>query len=299
MPGFKSVSEFAKADENGQSWITGFIKNISSASATTPGGFTDYMYFEGSPYRNRYLGDPLKSALINSLYGINIPCVAPAKQFVNSLTTMNALLGSSSVNIKQRLMIADYLMFYPFIDGSPDEQIFQNTVTLPRYSYGQIIAVCQSAVTTEGAFTVKYTNQSGVSGRVSKTTYTKAFTYGGEGQLFSVSASVAQGGGGLVPFIILQEGDLGVSSIQSVTCSAGFTGLMALVIITPLFYSVTSQSIRQYNSDTFGAADQLNMIIHQARAPHIIDGAVLGILAQSSESLASTAFLGILETVWK
>jgi hypothetical protein len=198
---------------------------------------------------------------------------------------MNAYLGATSaVNIKQRLIIADYLMFYPFVDGLPEEQILQNTLTLPRYSYGQVIAVCQTSITTEGQFTITYTNQSGVSGRVSKSSYTKAYSTG-EGQI--------------LPFISLQEGDIGVSSIQSVTCSVPFTGMMALVIVMPLFHSLTSQSVRQYNSDIWGAADQLNMLIHQAKAPHIIDGATLGIIGQSAESLANTVLTGILETVWK
>jgi hypothetical protein len=257
------------------------------------------MYFEGSPFKNRYLNEPLKSTLINSLYGINVPCVSPAKQFVRSLTTMNAYLGATSaVNIKQRLIIADYLMFYPFVDGLPEEQILQNTLTLPRYSYGQVIAVCQTSITTEGQFTITYTNQSGVSGRVSKSSYTKAYSTG-EGQILSVMAGASQGGNGLLPFISLQEGDIGVSSIQSVTCSVPFTGMMALVIVMPLFHSLTSQSVRQYNSDIWGAADQLNMLIHQAKAPHIIDGATLGIIGQSAESLANTVLTGILETVWK
>jgi len=70
-----------------------------------------------------------------------------------------------------------------------------------------------------------------------------------------------------------------------------------------LFTSVVTQECRRTTSttyDSFGAADQLDMIIHQAGTPQIIDGAVLGIFGQGfAGTLASSILVGLLETVWQ
>jgi hypothetical protein len=71
-----------------------------------------------------------------------------------------------------RLVLCDYLLFYPFVDESvTDEQIMDNTATLPRYTDGdgvQMMAVVVAAQVGGGTFTVNYTNSDGVSGRTSK-----------------------------------------------------------------------------------------------------------------------------------
>jgi hypothetical protein len=88
-----------------------------------------------------------------------------------------------------------------------------------------------------------------------------------------------------------------------VTFTAAGGGLLALVIVKPLFTSVVSQECRRTTAttfDSFGAADQLDMIIHQAGCPEIKDGAVLGIFAQGfAGSLATSTLVGLLETVWQ
>jgi hypothetical protein len=54
------------------------------------------------------------------------------------------------------------------------------------------------------------------------------------------------------------------------------------------------------NLESYGACDELLSVIHQAGAPRIIDGAVLGIQAAGyAGSLASSILAGMLETVWE
>ena len=107
---------------------------------------------------------------------------------------------------------------------------------------------------------------------------------------------------GFHPYISLQLGDRGVRSIESVTFTAAGGGLLALVIVQPLFTSIVSQECRRTTSsvlESFGAADHLEMILHQAGMPEIKDGAVLGIFGQGfAGSLASSTLVGLLETVW-
>lgn len=299
MAGFKSIGEYAAADTLGQVWITQFRKLVASA-ATTTSGLIDYLYFAGSPGANFYASSPSISALVEASRGIYVPSVSPRKQFIKSLTTMSgAASATTTTSQRQKLIMADYLLYYPFIDTDAvgEEQLLENTIAIPRYGYGQVIAVAQSAASAIGKFTMTYTNQDGVAGRVSQNTFT--IVVAGGGQVVSSAAS----GAGFHPYINLQAGDRGVQSIQSVTFTAAGGGLLALVIVHPLFTSVVSQECRRTTAtvfDSFGSADQLDMIIHQAGCPEIKDGAVLGIFAQGfAGSLATSTLVGLLETVWQ
>lgn len=298
MPGFNSVRDYALADDAGRVWTTQFRKAVASA-ATPTSGLIDYLYFAGSPAANFYASSPYVSAVIELSRGIYVPAVSPMRQYVKSFTTMSAAASATTTSSQRQLLImADYLLYYPFIDTDAvgEEQVFENTVALPRYGYGQVIAVAQSASSAIGQFTITYTNQDGVAGRVSQNTFT--MVVGGGGQVVSSAASNA----GFHPYINLQKGDIGVRSIESVTFTAAGGGLLSLVIVHPLFTSVVSQECRRTTSSTlesFGSADQLDMIIHQAGTPQIKDGAILGIFGQGfAGSLASSILIGLLETVW-
>lgn len=300
MSGFNSIRDIALSDEEGRVWLTQFRKMVASAANPTS-GLVDYLYFAGSPPANFYASSPAISALVEASRGIYVPSVSPMKQFIKSLTTMSSAASATTTsNKRQKLIFADYLLYYPFLDTDAigEEQILENTVPLPRYDAGQVIAVSQSAASAVGQFTINYTNQDGVAGRISQNTFTLNTVTGG-GQVVSSGLS----GAGFHPFIGLQNGDKGVKSIQSVTFTVGGGGLMALVIVKPLFTSVVTQECRRTTStvfDSFGAADELNMIIHQAGCPEVKDGAVLGMFGQGfAGSLASSILVGLLETVWQ
>ncbi len=299
--GFNSVSEFVDADFDGRTWVTGFRKMI--ASATTPtAGLVDMTYYAGSPPANFYASAPYVSAYLESNKGIYVPTVGGGQtQHLKSLMVMsNAASATGTTNQRQRLILADYLMYYPFIDSDAvgEEQLMENTVTLPRYQSGQVVAVAQAAASAVGQFTINYTNQDGVAGRISQDTFTLS-TLAGGGQV----ASTALSANGYHPYIALQNGDLGVRSIESVTFTAAGGGLLALVIVKPIFTGYVTQECRRTTSgnlESYGAADKFDMLIHQMGCPEIKDGAVLGIFAQGyAGSLASSTLIGTLETVWK
>ena len=77
---------------------------------------------------------------------------------------------------------------------------------------------------------------------------------------------------------------------------------MALVIVKPLIKTVVSQECRRTttgNLESYGACTELASIIHQAGAPRIQDGAVIGMFASGyAGSLASSILAGTLEVVW-
>lgn len=299
MAGFRNVKEFADADTAGQTWITGFRKLVASAVSPTS-GLIDYLYYAGSPPANFYASAPYVSALVEANKGIYLPSVAPKTQHLRSLTTMTAASSATTTtNQQQRLIVADYLLYYPFIDTDAvgEQQDMENTVTLPRYDYGQVIAVSQSAAPLQGQFTITYTNQDNVGGRVSQNTFTLSSLAGG-GQV----ATSALSNGGFHPYIGLQTGDIGVKSIQSCTFTSAGGGLFALVIVKPIFTHIATQECRRTttgNLESYGSADKYDALIHQAGSPQIKDGAVLGIFGQGyAGSLASSTLVGLVETVW-
>lgn len=299
MAGFRNVGEFANADILGQCWQTQFRKLVASAASPTS-GFIDYLYYSGSPAANFYASAPYVSAVVEANKGIYVPSVAPATQHLKGLTVMsNAASATTTSNQRQRLIVADYLMYYPFIDTDAvgEEQLLENTITLPRYGSGKVIAVSQSAASAVGQFTMTYTNQDGVAGRVSQNTFTIAGLTGG-GQVATTTLSA----NGYHPYINLQAGDYGVKSIESCTFTAAGGGLFALVIVKPLFTHIVSQECRRTTSgnlESYGSADRYDALIHKAGSPQIKDGAVLGIFGQGyAGSLASSALVGILETHW-
>ena len=215
MAGFRNVAQWANASDSGRVHMTTFRKAVASA-ATVANDFIDYTYFAGNPPANFYASAPLEAAYVESIRGINIPNIPG--QFLKSITVMSAAASATATsNQNQRLLLADYLLYYPFIDTDAvgEQQDMIQTVSLPRYVGGagvQMMAVGQSASSAVGQFTVTYTNLEGVPGRVSQNTFTKVI--GGGGTIVSSSNAAVTGSH---PFIGLQAGDTGVQSIQSIT----------------------------------------------------------------------------------
>ena len=299
MPGLRSIGDIVAADYAGRCHIAQFRKVVASA-ATPTSGWVDYSYFAGLPTANFYASSPLVAAVLEASKGIYVPQVSPLKQFIKALTVMSgAASATTTTSQRQRLMLCDYLMYYPFIDTDAigEEQTLENPITLPRYSSGQVMVVSQSAASTVGTFTFTYTNQDGASGRVSQPHYTLSSLAGG-GQVAATAAS----GAGFHPFLALQNGDTGVSSIQSVTFTAAGGGLMALVIVKPLLDHVVAQECRRTTSsnlESYGSASEFLSVIHGQKLPEVKDGAILNIMAQGfAGSLASSQLVGLLETVW-
>lgn len=296
--GFDNIRQWPEAEDAGQSWITGFRKAASSV-ATTTAAWTDYSYYAGSPPANFYASTPLEAAEVEASRGIYIPTVSPATQHLRNLKVMSAASSvTSTTNARQGLVLADYLLYYPFIDTDAvgEQQDMVNTVTIPRYEGGQVVAVAQSAASAVGQFTFTYTNENGVSGRVSQNHFT--FAVGGGGQVVATSVGSSAS---YHPFCHLQAGDSGVKSIESVTFTAAGGGLMALVIVKPLLTAYLTQESRRTsagNLESYGACDEFASMIH-SRPARIFDGAVLNLLAAGyGGSLASSILAGLLETTW-
>ncbi len=298
MAGFRNLRVWGEADTLGQFYVTSFRKAIS-ATATTTSAWLDYSYFPGSPVANFYASSPLEAAYVDASRGIYVPSVTPYTQWLRNLKLMSAASSATSTtNGRQQVLLADLLMYYPFVDTDAvgEQQDMVQSVSLPRYTSGNVIAVGQSAASTTGQFTFSYTNQDGTAGRTSQNHFTFAVAGGGQ-----VVASSVQSATSYHPYLSLQAGDSGVRSIESVTFTAGGGGLMALVIVQPILECFITQESRRTttgNLETYGACDEFASVIHH-RPRQIKDGAVLNLFAAGhAGSLASSVLAGVLETTW-
>jgi hypothetical protein len=299
MAGFANAARWAECKEAGRFHVTTFRKQVASA-ATVANDFIDYTYFAGNPVANFYASSPLEAAHIEANKGIHLRDVG-SSQYVKDFCVMTAASSATATsNQNQRLMVADYLMYYPFIDTDAvgEQQDLVQAVSLPRYATegGQIMCVAQSAASTVGTFTMSYTNQDGVSGRTTQTTYTKAVAGGG-----TIVTSSTTAVGGSLPFVGLQEGDAWARSIESVNFSAAGGGLMAAVIVKPIFHTLATQECRRTttgNLESYGAATHMEALIHMP-INEIKQGAVLGVIGLGNAgSLASSILVGVLTTQW-
>lgn len=282
---FNNLKELVDAEVDGQSWYTTWRK--SPSQVTTIGIWFDLSMSPGSPVPQYYAASPLIAAPMSysDEQGLNHGRnVAPATKHLKRVTVMT----STATALPMPMMVCDYLLYYPFIDeGTTDEQALDNTLGLTRYTDGegvQIMAVSVAGRTGGQSFFVNYTNQDGVSGRISQTVIQNAVSV--NGSIVTSDRAVANARG---PFIPLQAGDTGVRSIESVTMLGADVGLFSLVLVKPL----AQLSLRGIDAPV--EADYFTMF---GQLPTIEDDAYLNFLACPSGSLAATALHGDLTVVW-
>lgn len=210
--------------------------------------------------------------------------VSPSEKYLR-LTTG---LATAATALPLTMLLCDYLLYYPSIDDSVlDEQVLDNTATLPRYTDGegvQVIAVSVAGRTGGARFYFTYTNSDGVSGRTSQICYQNSSAALGvlqnNGQNNNASANA---------FCGLQDGDSGVRSIDSVFMLDADVGLMTFILVKPLGTSVIRGIDAVVEKDYFMEAGVI---------PRIYDDAYLSFLCLPQGTLAATALMGDIKTIF-
>lgn len=210
--------------------------------------------------------------------------VLPSEKYLR-LTTG---IATAATALPMTLILCDYLLYYPSVDDSVlDEQVMDNTVTLPRYTDGegvQVIAVSVAGRTGGARFYFTYTNSEGVSGRTSQICYQN-----NSAALGTLQNSGANNNASAMPFVGLQAGDSGVRSIDSVFMLDADVGLMTFILVKPLGTSVIREITAPAEKDYF---------MESATIPRIYDDAYLSFLCLPQGTLAATALMGDIKTVW-
>jgi hypothetical protein len=284
MAGFKNIRAYVDAAENGAYHITGFRKVPSQA--TTAGNWVDLSMASGNPVPNYYASSPLTAATLETEKGIwHGANVTPAQKHLRNFVIMT----SSANAIPSTWYLCDYLMYYPFIDldAVGEEQVMDNTVTLPRYTDGEGVRMFMVNVAPTvggGQFTVNYTNSDGIAGRVTPVQFCSAATN------IATFTATTQAAGGFKPFLQLQDGDKGVRSVESVTVSVANGGLGALVLAHP----IRTITLRDIN-----APREVESIREVPDTPRVYDGAFLSLIGMTpTGSIASAVIAGYAEFIW-
>lgn len=290
MPGFINARRMSDAESEGKYLYASFRKQ---ATQTTGAGiWFDLSMSPGNPAPNYYIGSPnvfvpMKQSTDGGLrHGGNVNSLGQ-KKFLRKLMVLCATAAATPLPMK----LMDYIGFYGFIDESVlEEQFLDNTTPLPRHADGkgvQMMPVVVAGQTGGQPFTVNYTNQDGVAGRISQSAVMGAQFVNGT-VLHSLQAGATAPDTG--PFLPLQRGDTGVRSVQSVTIGGiGDVGLFSLVLVKPL----ASISLRGIDAPT-----EIDYLTDMASMPEIKDDAYLNFLALPNGTLSGAPIIGVIETSW-
>lgn len=282
----QNVEQLVQAELDGRERIYTWRKTPSQV--TTAGLWFDLSMSPGRPVPKYWFDAPpaiAKAVSYSSDGGLEHGGgVSPSEKYLR-LTTGIATVATA---LPLTMILCDYLLYYPSIDDSVlDEQIMDNTVTLPRYTDGkgvQVIAVSVAGRTGGARFYFTYTNSDGVSGRTSQIAYQNNSaalgTLQNNGQNTNVSAN---------PFLGLQNGDSGVRSIDSVVMLDADVGLMTLILVKPLCTSVIREITAPAEKDYF---------LESGVIPRIYDDAYLSFICLPQGTLAATALMGDIKTIW-
>ena len=288
MSGFRNARFLSDAQDAGKYTYASFRK--APTQTTGAGVWFDLSMSPGNPAPNYYIGSPnvfvpMKQSTDGGLrHGGVVNAMGSKKHLrkIMSLTTVTAPVSGK---------LLDYLGFYGFVDESvTDEQPMDNTVGLTRYTDGagvQLMPVVVAGHTGGQTFTVKYTNQDGVAGRVTlPATMSTQVTNGII--LHSQGSGIAYVNNG--PFLTLRGNDTGVRLVESVTIGGiGDVGLFALVLVKPL-------ATFSWFGDN--SATEVDYLVDMAAMPEIKDDAYLNFITLPNATLAGSQFHGILETSW-
>lgn len=280
-----NVKALVDAERNGQTFFGTFRKQPTQTTAANI--WFDLSMSPGLPNPNYYIGTP--GAFVPLKYSTDggIPHggnVAPKQKVLRTLGLFTTAAGAAPMN----LHVLDYLGFYPFIDESvTDEQFMVNTVPVPRYPDGagvQMMPVVVAGHTGGGLFVVSYTNQDGVSGRITPehvmTTQLVNGTIITSNRAFNSAA----------PFMALQQGDTGVRTVDSVTFrGVGDIGLISIALVKPL----ARHSIREINTPV-----ETDFFVDFACTPEIKDDAYLNFVCLPTGSLSGAPIHGYVRTAW-
>lgn len=281
--GFANISRYARAYDEGRVYNTTFRKIPSQAS--TAGWWVDLSMAAGFPVPNYYAANPLESATLNGFRGIfHGDDKTPASKHLAELQLVTPTAG-----LVGNYTLMDYVLYYPFINtDTSDEQVFDNTVALPRYSDGDGImamAVAQAPTAGGGSFYFTYYNQDGVL----KTSPTQLYSTTAAQIATIVTSQQAVSGSG-IPYLRLASGDTGIRSMVSwVNVSSGGPANIAVVLVKPLL----TMTIQEVN-----APAQVTLVSQRPGPPRIYDDAYLGLICNCAATVAAGTLTGTATFLW-
>jgi len=290
----RGIKNVVDAELEGRMNTYNFRKNPSQV--TTQGLWFDMALSPGNPIPKYWFGTPLTATVISQsidggfFHGAN---VSPSKKYLRKLM----LSSTSATGLPMNVMLCDYLMYYPLVDdGTTDEQVMDNTVTLPRYTDGkgvQMMAITTGVRTGGQTFQVKYTNQDGVTGKLSGICTQNAAAF--IGSVTNSDRAIQNSANWMIP---LAAGDSGVRAVESVTMISGTdVGLFTIILVKPLAQTCFREGGIS-TAGTIATPYEKDFLIPTTDIIRIYDNAFLNFVVLPQASLATTVLRGDLKVIW-
>jgi len=278
----RSVSEAVAAELAGRSWL-GYYRRGGPAMAANV--YADLSYAAGIPVANYYASEPLYAAVLDGRKGIDLG-PAPASGLTKYIRRV-MLIPPTATGILT-FDFVDVLLYYPFVDGDGGSQNLFNTVAIPRSAHNsRVMVVSQGLGTATVNATVTYTNSAGTPGRQVTCSLNMAYNAGSLASSFAPGAVQYPEG----PFLPLATGDKGVQSIQTVEFLAAGGGIVAFVIVRPLFSMTMFEATVASIEVDFLADRTLQM-------PQVETGAYLSAIARGTVAQTPATIIGQIESIW-
>ena len=261
-----------------------FQKATSNGAASAAGRYHELFTATGIPAAGSFTGTAGVATVMNaSTQGALNAGNATVTPDIKHLLLGEAFSPTATV-VPSRLLIMDFLLYYPALVVTGAPTTLNNTATLPRYTTGEGVMgfVCvQSALgATQPALTFTYTDQAGNAGNVALAMTSPANS--------APVSTCFQNNGGL--FIPLVGTDTGIRSVQSYTLATGTTGTVALVLAKVL----ADIPIYVINTST-----KVSYAVDQTSLPIVQDNACLGmVMLAGGAMVASASIQGSVDTVW-
>lgn len=281
----RTQAEINAAYEAGRYLFSSFNKNITATMSV--GVSQDLSGLPGNPVAQYYLGAAgTSTGLYRSTdWGLNHGQNVDTKKYLHTVL-LNTITAMTPITVR----ILDYLMFYPFIGMDTGLQNLTNNLTLPRYEASegvQMMLVEQNPYTGSAQVQIGYTNQDGVSGRLTPIIRLNTATAIG-----TIATSERRALGVTGDFVALQQGDYGVQSVETIEFITGDTGVCAVVLVKPI---VTLQIFETTAPCLYDLWFEMGVL------PEIRNDAYLNLVVKPSANLAgatTNTIFGEITTIW-
>ena len=281
----QSLSDFNAAFNEGRWHTQRFTKNVGINIGLR---WIDWTFASGQPLYDAKTGTAgtFTPAIASRNDAIWFPGIgAGMERRMTGMTIRSGTTGGVGSAI-----IFDLLGYYPLIDGdSTDQQFFDNTLTLPRYTTGfGVIPVLVSSVAPsvqDGIATITYIGTDDIE-RTSPAFRFQNTTI--NGLVSGVPANAAAGEGALsLPMV---GGIQGCKAVTSLTYNQPPGGLAAIYMLRVLGTCL-------FNGNQFLATEKQFLLHNGLNAPRVYDGAYINLFYRYAGA-ATADFFGEFTFVW-
>jgi hypothetical protein len=270
--GFQSFAAIGRNAAVNMHWQ--YVYKPTTPATGVVGYFVDLNQSSGIPKYNPFAGSALTATPLVGAGNLGVfPGVFETGK-TKHLISWQVLQNTATNGPPDYCHLLDYLNFYPLIDtDDPDPQTMDNTLLLPRYSYGRIVLIVTAPLAVTAPITITYKNENGVSGRTATANLIPGTAIG----ICATGMGTAGGAGQATPYFPLDSGDVGVSAIESVQMSGAAGGFICAAIVKPL------ATLPVYEA---GVPCEIQFPVLAERPPEIIEGACLNFIIQRGGTAA-------------